>query len=200
MEAENVRGRGQLAKLFQVSTNSVVQMEQRGLPVLRKGRGALDPNIYHLPTVLAWRLDDNQRSALSSGDREALALRRANADTRKAEIEVAKLEGSLVDVEMIRQGLENVAVNFRVMALSVPAQIGRDIDEPEIRVRVVAIVERRIREMLELLSNYDPVIEPRDDDEGDSDHVAIAPPAQKPVKPRRATKRKQKQEAPCSQA
>ena len=79
------------------------------------------------------------------------------------------LEGSLADVDMVRRGLDNVAINFRAIGLSVPAQIGREIDEPEIRVRVVAIVDRRIREMLDVMARYDPVIEPHEDDDDQDD-------------------------------
>jgi phage terminase Nu1 subunit (DNA packaging protein) len=180
MEDVTIKGRARLANLLGVSVNGVITMEQRGLPILKKGTRGLDPNIYHLPSVFAWRLEDQQRNflnAIGGENREKLALRRAMAETRRAEIDVAKLEDSVVDVDLVRRGLEDVAINFRTIALSVPAQIGREIEEPEMRVRVVKIVDRRIREMLEGLSNYDPVIEPHDDD-ADQDEAATDPPAE----------------------
>ena len=122
--------------------------------------------------------------------------RRALAEAGLKELELATVEGSLVDVEMVRRGLDNVAINFRAIGLSVPAQIGREIDEPDVRVRVVAIVDRRIREMLDVMARYDPVIEPRDDDDdddgaspdADAAEPAIDPPMKKPVRRKPACK------------
>ena len=161
-------GRQKMAQIVGVTVPGLVRMEERGLPV-RKGA---DGYIYDLKSVVAWLKEDQKRQLLSSTDGESvkeLIARRAMAETRMAEIELEKIEGALVDVDMIRRGLANVAINFRTIALSVPAQIGREIDEPEVRVRVVAIVDRRIREMLDVLSRYDPVIEPHEDDDDQDD-------------------------------
>ena len=89
--------------------------------------------------------------------------RRALAEAGLKELELAKVEGSLVDVKIIRRGLDGVIINQRTILLSLPSQIGRDIDDPVMRGRVVAIVDRRVREALEGLSRYDPVLEPQDD-------------------------------------
>lgn len=166
-----------MAAIMNVSVNGIIGMEQRGLPVFKKGLGG---NVYHLPTVWAWHTDDQRRQLLTSTNGESvkeLVTRRAMAETRTAEIELAKLEGSLVDVGMIRRGLDGVIVNQRTILLSLPSQIGRDIDEPELRVRTVAIVDRRVREALEALSRYDPIIEPSDGASDDVDPVEPAPDA-----------------------
>jgi hypothetical protein len=36
--------------------------------------------------------------------------------------------------------------------------ITREIDEPEIRLRVMAIVDRQVREALEVMANHDPAL------------------------------------------
>jgi hypothetical protein len=88
------------------------------------------------------------------------------------ELELQHKTGELLDAELIRRGLEGVIINQRTMLLSVPGQIGREIDEPEIRVRVVAIVERRIREALEVLANYDPIDALGDEEDQEDGAVA----------------------------
>lgn len=119
--------------------------------------------------------------------------RRALAEAGLKEIELMTLEGSLVDAELIRRGLDGVMVNQRTILMGLPSQIGRDIDEPELRARTVRTVDRRVREALEVLSRYDPVIEPQDDADGASrDAVAaepaIDPPMKKPARRKPACK------------
>lgn len=175
-----IKGRPTMAEIVGVTVNGLIKMEQRGLPVMKKtGEG----NWYHLPTVFTWRLADQQRQLLDSTTGESgkqIFARKALAEMRRAEIEVGLLEGSIVKIEHIRFGMEGLMVNQRTLAMSVASQIGREIDEPDMRTRVVQIVDRRMREMLEAIARYDPVVEPSDDaegtgDDGDQDEPAAAP-------------------------
>lgn len=170
----DIVGRQKMAQIVDVTVPGLVRMEERGLPLVRKGRGGY---VYDLKAVIAWLKEDQKRQLLSSTDGESvkeLVARRAMAETRMAEIELAKLEGSLADVELLRRGLDGVMVNQRTILLSLPSQIGRDIDEPELMARTVAIVDRRVREALEALSRYDPILEPRDGASDDADPVEPA--------------------------
>ena len=140
---------------------------------------------------------------LSKDSTTAHAIRRrALAEARLKELELAKVEGSLIDAELVRRGLDNVAINFRTMGMSVPAQIGREIDEPEIRVRVVEIVDRRIREMLEMMARFDPVIEPKekedddDQDDGPPDQPVGDVEARSEQRPLKKRMKKRKQRGP----
>lgn len=177
-----IKGRSKLAEIVGVTVNGLIKMEQRGLPISKKRTGATEANEYHLPTVFQWLKNDQARQILSSQHDESvtdLARRRAKAEARRAEIEVSKLEASVVEVMLVRRGLESVILNQRTNLLGLPAQIGREIDEPEVRVRVVAIADRKVREVLQVMAAYDPVIDPGDasgtSDDGDSvDHPADA--------------------------
>lgn len=181
-----IKGRSKIAEIVGVTVNGLIKMEQRGLPIAKKRTGATDANEYHLPAVFQWLKNDQARQILSSQHDESvtdLARRRAKAEARKAEIEVAKMEGSVVDVLLVRRGLEGVALNQRTNLLGLPAQIGREIDEPEVRIRVVAIADRKVREVLQVMAAYDPVIDPGDaggtgDDADSVDHSADAPAAE----------------------
>jgi phage terminase Nu1 subunit (DNA packaging protein) len=181
-----IRGRPHMAEIVGVTVNGLVRMEQRGLPVLKKSTGASDATQYHLPTVVQWLKEDQARQLLDAHEDNSITeinRRRAKAEARRAEIEVAKMEGSLADIELLRKGLDGVMINQRSILLGLPAQIGREIDEPEIRVRVVAVVDRRVREALEAIADYDPLREP-DDAGGESDDAdpvesASDPPAAK---------------------
>lgn len=167
-----ITGRALMAEIIGVTTTGLVRMEQRGLPVLRKALRGREATAYHLPSVVKWIKEDQARQLLlsNSGDTiTELSRRRARAEARRAEIEVAKLEGSVADLELVRRGLEGLIINQRTILLSTPAVIGREIDEPELRARVVAIVDRRIRDALEAMASYDPVIAPSDSPLGTGD-------------------------------
>lgn len=164
-----IKGRAAMASILGVTIPGLVRMEERGLPVALKDHFG---NHYALAKVLPWVLADQSRKLVKANaraDKDQLFTRRAEAETRKAEIEVGKLESTLGDIALIRRGLEGVIINQRTVLLSLPAQIGREIDEPEFRRRVVAIVERVVREALEALSNYDPIIAPLGDASGTSE-------------------------------
>jgi hypothetical protein len=156
------QGRPKMADHLKVSVQGLIRLEQRGLPIrLRNGP---DGHIYDVAKVMAWYKADKERQELrpakfqASDEIKQVVARKAEADARKAEIEVGKLEESLGDIAMIRASLEGVIVNQRTILLALPALVGRDIDDPDIRVRVVQLVDRRVREALEALSNYDPVV------------------------------------------
>jgi hypothetical protein len=154
----HLKGRPKMAELLGITCNGLISMEQRGLPIKLRDP---DGHIYDVAKVMAWFVADRDRQSLkakASEDKDQLFTRRAEAETRKAEIEVGKLEESLGDIALIRASLKGVIIHQRTMLLGLPALVGRDIDDPEIRVRVVQLVDRRVREALEALSNYDPIV------------------------------------------
>jgi hypothetical protein len=165
-----VKGRITMAAIMSITILGLKMMEQRGLPILKKEKQG---SLYHVPTVWKWREEDIRRQAGVTASRQAPAegvnaqSRRQIAEARRAEIEVAQLEETLVDADEIRTGLEGMIIHARTLALGVPAQIGREIDEPGVRVQVVAVVDRRIREMLEGMARYDPL-------QGDEDREAAS--------------------------
>lgn len=59
-------------------------------------------------------------------------------------------------LDLIREGLSNLAVHQRVTLMSAAALIGREISDKKTRLRVVALVDHRIREALEAISTSDP--------------------------------------------
>ncbi|MEO7860254.1 MAG: terminase small subunit [Nitrospirales bacterium] len=190
-----IGNKADLAEFFQVSAPTIDDWVRRDCPVVKRGKPGVDW-VFDFRAVRKWREAYIVTHAGNSKDSTTAQAvrRRALAEAGLKELELAKLQKSLADVEMIRRGLENVVINFRTMALSVAAQIGREIDDPEIRVRVVAIVDRRIREMLELMSSYDPVIEPHDEDGAAPDQ----PAGEVEAGPRRRRLKKQ-QEALCKE-
>lgn len=156
-----INGRQALAAILNVTTEGLLVMERRGLPVYKHGGGSSkSPNIYDTKAVVAWLVEDKLRQSMEgrgkSHSRAQIAERRAEADARKAEIEVAKLEGAVLDAALIRRGLDGVFVTFRTMLMTLAPLIGREIDDTALRVRITALVERRMREALDVLCNYDP--------------------------------------------
>lgn len=176
-----------LAEFFQVSAPTIDDWVRRECPFVTRGRSGVDW-VFDFRAVRRWREAYIVTHAGRSKDttRAHAIRRRALAEARLKEIELATVEGSLVDADLIRRGLDGVMINQRTILMSLPSQIGRDIDEPELRVRTVAIVDRRVREALEVLSRYDPAIEQDAADEAghnaDAAEPAIDLPVRKPVR------------------
>ena len=183
-----LKGREKMAEHLGISVNGLIRMEQRGLPIrLRDTAG----NYYDVAKVMAWYKADKERQELkpakfqASDEIKQVVARKAEADARKAEIEVGKLEDSLGDIALIRACLEGVLINQRTILLGLPAEIGRDIDDPEIRVRVVSLADRRVREALEALSNYDPIVTTHVGGSGEADDSGDVDPDQAAAKTER---------------
>jgi phage terminase Nu1 subunit (DNA packaging protein) len=175
-----------LAEFFEVSAPTVDDWIRRDCPVETRGKPG-QAWVFDFRAVRRWREAYIVQHAGSSKDAStAQAVRRkVLAEARLKELELAKVEGSLADVELIRRGLDGVIVHQRTILLGLPSQIGRDIDEPKLRLRIVAVVDRRVREALEVLANYDPIITPRTDADGardDDDSGGAAPARPKKAK------------------
>ena len=186
--------KAELAEFFQVSAPTVDDWVRRDCPFVKRGKSGVDW-VFDFRAVRSWREAYIVTHAGNSKDTTTAhaVRRRALAEAGLKELELAKLEGSLVDAEMVRRGLDGVMVNQRTILMSLPSQIGRDIDEPELRARTVRTVDRRVREALEVLSRYDPVIEPQDETDGASHDAhaaepAIDPPMKKPARRKAACK------------
>lgn len=134
-----------LAEFFQVSAPTIDDWVRRECPFVTRGRSGVDW-VFDFRAVRRWREAYIVTHAGRSKDttRAHAIRRRALAEARLKEIELATVEGSLVDADLIRRGLDGVMINQRTILMSLPSQIGRDIDEPELRVRTVAIVDRRV--------------------------------------------------------
>src|SRR3990167_8440843 len=165
-----IKGRARMAEIVGRTVNGLIKMEQRGLPIHKKGVGPTAANLYHLPSVVQWLQEDQRRQLLESNKFESFAeltKRRALAEARRAEVEVAKLEGSVASIELLRKGLDGVVLNQRTTLLSLSKLIGREIDDPDIRRRVQATIDRQIRAVLEVLANYDLTNDPGADAGGE---------------------------------
>ena len=186
--------KAELAEFFQVSAPTIDDWVRRDCPFVTRGKSGVDW-VFDFRAVRSWReayivthAGNNKDTTTANAVR-----RRAVAEAGLKELELATLEGSLIDAELIRRGLDGVIVNQRTILMSLPSQIGRDIDEPDLRARTVRVVDRRVREALEILSRYDPVIEPQDEAGGvseDAEAVDLGPetPVKKPARRKRACK------------
>ncbi len=181
-----IKGRHQMATIFGVTDTGFKSMEQRGLPIhTRERAGAL----YHLPTVWKWREADLERQAstrrgpVSPGQVTTAKGRKQEAEARRAEIEVAQLEGTLVDAALTGRLLEGLMIHCRTIAVSIPSLIGRDIDDPGVRIQAVAVADRRLREMLEAMAQYEFSTTDANDLDGDESPQSPAPDAKDDSQP-----------------
>ena len=82
-----------------------------------------------------------------------------------AELLFRQKEGSLLERDIILRELEHACVSFRQLMMQLPPQIGREIDDRALRVRIVALADRYVRDALTIISEYDPRTKKETDDE-----------------------------------
>lgn len=166
----------QLAKACKVSVNTVAAWMSKGCPCTRRKDGHAR---FDLKAVQRWRKESLiPRTAPAEGYSAARA-RKETALAELREMQLQQRRGELIEVEPLRRGLDEVIVSQRTVLLGLPSQVGRDLDDPDVRVRVVSVVERNVREALAVLANYTPGIEPIDDDDGDGGEQDESPPPPK---------------------
>ena len=147
-----------LARKARVSATTVDTWVSKGVPSVRDRTGK---HYFNWQAVSRWRSANMPPRPAPSEGLLTYSLARARKETALAglrELQLRQRQESLGDIALIRASLEGVMIHQRTILLGVPAQIGREIDDPEIRMRVVQLVDRRVREALEALSNYDPVV------------------------------------------
>src|SRR3954453_4794819 len=93
----------ELADIFGVSTVTIRTWERRGLPVVTKGRkGAA--GVYNTAEVAKWR--EQQAAGAAAGDDNSVdeaegKRRKIVAEARLAELELAREEGALVEIDAV---------------------------------------------------------------------------------------------------
>ena len=115
----------ELADIFGVSVVTLRNWERRGCPVVQKGRKGAAAQ-YNTADVARWR--EQQAAAAAEGDDRSVdeaegKRRKVVAEARLVELELAREEGALVEIEAVGQEVDAVLARVRAGLLAIPASL-----------------------------------------------------------------------------
>lgn len=113
----------QLAQFYGVNRTAVNQWLNEGLPYVQKGERGKKPYVFESKDVAEWHRQRNRNSVKrSQGEMtaEQARQRKLQAEAGLAELELAKKEGLVVEIEEIERHLCHDFAKFRAAALKLP--------------------------------------------------------------------------------
>lgn len=152
-------GKGELAELLDVSDTTVDRWIRRGCPVHTKG-GRGRAYTFDLGAVFEWRLAherdlaDQARKVVKIDDERA---RKLAAERELAEIELARVRGELVPVDLVAERVTDEYERIRARLEAVASKVAPRVAATKSRNVCRDIVRAEIRAALEELSDGDSV-------------------------------------------
>ncbi len=115
----------ELTKLFGFSAVTVRTWERRGCPVVTKGRKG-SAAVYNTADVVKWR--EQQAAGAAAGDDNSVdeaegKRRKVVAEARLAELELAREEGALVEIDAFAAEVGSVLARVRAGLLAIPGSL-----------------------------------------------------------------------------
>lgn len=148
--------KAQLASIIGRSEEWLTQMQKNpDFPVVRKGRGR-GGSEYETSDVIDWmsrRNVDNLLGDAGAIDLEEAKRRKMAAEAALAEVELEKVRGTLVEMEVIEKTWTELVTNCRAKLLSIPAKTSPEVFAAENLTEVKAVLKGAILEALNELSD-----------------------------------------------
>ncbi|HDR9259616.1 TPA: terminase small subunit [Burkholderia vietnamiensis] len=118
-----VVNRADLAEIHGVALTTIDAWVRAGCPVLQRGSRGIEW-AFNTADVARWREDERARAATGEApdDREKLDLRRAKADTLRAELELAKARDEVAPVAEFEKATARLLATIRTNMLNIPAR------------------------------------------------------------------------------
>jgi phage terminase Nu1 subunit (DNA packaging protein) len=147
-----------LAAALDVSTQTLDQWLNRGMPFVSKPGTGSRSYEFDLSAVLRWRLDYEraQADAATDGtDIEEAKRRRAVAEARLAEMAADREEGQLLARADVDAAVTGAFARVRARLLAVPSKVAAEAAAESEPVRVQALVQAAVYEALAELAGTD---------------------------------------------
>lgn len=163
--------RGQLAAAMGVALTTLDGWVRDGCPVVQRGAGRGKEWKFSLPDVVAWvrARDVEQATGKTQADEAQLRRRRALADTRKAELDLAKAQALVADLAQVERMVGRAFAEVRAGLRNIPGRVvSRLIGETDER-KFKAVLLEEIDLTLEALANADLAGSDEDDQDEDAD-------------------------------
>lgn len=149
----------EIAGILGLQTRQIRNLEAQGLPHRAEGRR----KFYPLPEAVRWVRDRDVATVLAdvapTGFDEARAREMA-ARAEKAELEVRKMRGELVDVAEWEREFSGPLAEIRAQLLALPGRIAAELPLPP--AQSVEIIERVVHEVMSEVSE-EPELQEVDD-------------------------------------
>ena len=140
-----------LSRILGRTTRQIRAMEAEGLPVRADGRR----KFYDVAKVVVWFIERERRrvhsGATAAAEREA-RLRKLQAQARREELEVARLEGSLYTLEEVEQVVIKPLTQLRGQLLALPGRFAPFLPMPPAEAHALLIPLRD--QMMNDLADY----------------------------------------------
>lgn len=140
--------RAELCELIGVGSRQVANLEKDGMPVARVDGNRKMYDGQAVQWYVAWKVrEEAQRH--DTGAMEAAKLRKAEADARKAAVEAARSEQSVIDTEEHLRRVRHIAEAFRSALVGLPGSwAGRILGlerEAQAQARLVDLANSELR-------------------------------------------------------
>jgi terminase small subunit / prophage DNA-packing protein len=118
-----VVNRAELAEIHGVALTTIDAWVRGGCPVQQRGSRGIEW-AFNTADVARWREDERARTAAGTAptNREDLDLRRAQADTLRAELELAKARDEVAPVAEFEKATSRLLATIRTNMLNIPAR------------------------------------------------------------------------------
>ncbi|WP_322009240.1 terminase small subunit [Paraburkholderia sp. J12] len=116
-----VVNRGELAEIHGVALTTIDTWVRGNCPVLQRGARGVEWS-FNTAEVARWREDERARQATAAAPttREELDIRRATADTLRAELELAKARDEVAPVAEFEKATGRLMAAIRTNMLNIP--------------------------------------------------------------------------------
>lgn len=150
----------QLSDIVGFSTPTIRAWERDEMPVLEKGKSGQSSK-YDTSAVIEWmvsreaaQIDSDEDGNKKISELEA-KRRKAVADARKSEIQLDRLRGGLIEIELVGKELDRVFERVRTLLIAMPGDLAKPLtDEPKTLVVQEKIFEK-VTQVLDELSRGD---------------------------------------------
>lgn len=115
--------RAKLAEIFDVALTTIDTWVKKGCPVHQRGARGVEWS-FNTADVARWREDERAKAAAGDApdDMDKLDLRKAQADTLRAELELAKARAEVAPVAEFEKATARLMATIRANILNVPAR------------------------------------------------------------------------------
>lgn len=164
--------RAELAWLFDTTERTITNYRQEGIPCNVRGTRVA----YPLVRCVKWLLEKERKAAAGDGG-ESVRQRRAAAELRKIELEVAQTEGTLIALEVHELRIEKLSERLAA-AVKGLGRFAGDVQRATTDIEAAELLERMsddlLRALMGVADDLDDLIDADEDDDAPAAAAAAA--------------------------
>lgn len=143
--------KAELAKILGKDEKTLLRWHKDGLPIRKRGKRGVASQ-YDTEEVVDWLV----AQAGTKKEMDSARIRLANAQARKVEIEIERMEGEQIALEDMKLLWANVLARFRAKILALPARLAMQLADMNDPKKIERLLKNHCAEALNELAEYDP--------------------------------------------